>query len=134
MSFWNSKEIKKTKKTHYCEYCLTDIPVESHCCNEVGTFEGEFNNYYLCDRCRMFIDHFVYFGSGDALGSFDDELRDTDLLDCPKCKSSNSNSEYCDDGTSREMECNNCDNVWTVDLSLDGMAKIIETLKEVEDK
>jgi hypothetical protein len=56
MSFWNSKTIKKTRKQHKCEFCGRIILIGSSCSSESGTYEGNFQHYYLCNRCVKFID------------------------------------------------------------------------------
>jgi len=121
MSFWESKKIKKTRKLHRCAYCGGIIPIGSSCNNEVGTYEGDFDNYYLDERCLVFMD--LYTDKTETeLSNLDDDLQNTDLLDCPKCKKCN-HSEYEFDDTKQKLnlECDNCGNKWAVDLSLEAI-------------
>jgi len=121
MSFWNSKKIKSTRKPHRCAYCHSTIPVGSSCHEEVGIYEGEFNHYYLCDRCDLFICLF-HDSSETELGEFDDDLFNTDLLDCPECFSSNRRVYEFNTGKQAiELQCDRCDYQWIVDLSLAAM-------------
>jgi len=120
MSFWISKIVKHTKKPHRCEFCGVKIPVGSSCHNEVGTYCGDFNNYYLCERCRTLLTskQGPWDNDGDELGEFHDILFDSDMLVCPKCgKSNHREYDYSDDMLSIDLECNNCDHKYTVDLS-----------------
>lgn len=127
MSFWESRKIKSTRKKHRCEYCRETIPVGSGCSYEAGVWDSEFNHYYLCDRCRLFIS--MYHDRGDdSLGEFDDELFETDLLDCPHCGSRNHREyEYHHRKQSIEIECDECDRLYVVDLSY-------EAFKQIKDK
>lgn len=124
MSFWNSKKIKKTRKIHRCEYCGAIVPIGSSCNNETGTYEGDFNNYYLCNRCVTFMD--IYRDKSEMeLGDFSDELMNTNLLDCPMCGSYNRREyDYKDNMQSISLECDNCDHKWEVDLSLEALEQI----------
>jgi len=124
MSFWESKKIKKTRKVHRCEYCNILIPIGSSCNNEVGTYEGDFNNYYLCERCLSFIDIFAD-RSEQELGEFSEELFNTNLLDCPICKNNNRREyEFINNNQSIEIECDDCGNEWVVDLSVEAIDKL----------
>jgi len=124
MSFWESKKIKKTRKLHRCAYCSGIIPIGSKCNNEVGTYEGDFDNYYLCERCLVFMD--LYSDKSEIeLGNLDDDLANTDLMECPKCKGYNhSKYDYNDDGQSIELECDECGHEWVLDLSLEAIEKL----------
>jgi len=119
MSFWESKKVKKTRKLHRCEYCGAMIPIGSSCNNETGTYDGDFNNYYLCNRCLTFMD--LYRDKSDEeLGEFTEELMNTDLLDCPGCKSSNHREyDFQDNMQNVKLECDDCNHKWTVDLSFE---------------
>ena len=64
--------------------------------------------------------------SETELGEFDDELFNTDLLDCPECCSSNRRVYEFNTGKQAiEIQCDKCDHQWIVDLSLAAM-RIIE--------
>lgn len=118
MSFWESKKIKATKKSHRCEYCHAIIPVGSSCNNEAGTYEGDFNHYYLCQRCLVFMDVFVD-RSEPELGEFVDEVYDSDLLDCPKCGERNHREyQWMHNMQAIAVVCDNCNHEHIVDLSL----------------
>lgn len=124
MDFWNSKKIKATKKSHTCEYCGRIIPIGSSCRNEVGVYEGDFHHYYLCDRCYFFICNFADTSDG-YLGEFWGSLFESDLLQCPKCSSfSHRDYEMSEDKQKIDLECDQCDHKWTVDLSLEALEKI----------
>ncbi len=130
MSFWESKAIKKTRKEHRCEYCGAKIPAGSSCRNEVGTYEGDFNHYYLCHRCVLFMNRFVDKSDRDWLGEFLDALTGTDLLDCPKCKHwNNRDREFTEDMQAVKLECDECGHVWTVDLSLEALKAYDKAVK-----
>jgi len=124
MSFWESKKIKKTRKLHRCEYCGALIPIGSTCNNEVGTYEGDFYNYHLCERCVSFMD--IYRDKTESeLGDFSDELANTDLLDCPVCNKCNHREyDFKDNKQSISLECDDCGHKWIVDLSLEAIDKL----------
>lgn len=133
MSFWESKKIKKTRKPHTCEYCGCLIPAGSSCRNEVGTYDGDFNSYYLCERCVLFMDLFRWKASGE-LGDIFDEIYNTDLMNCPQCKSwRNSDREWIDNRQKIKLECDQCDHKWVVDLSLEAL-QVIQAKKALEVK
>jgi len=124
MSFWESKKIKKTRKIHRCAYCGGIISVGSSCNNEVGTYEGDFDNYYLDKRCISFMDLFTD-KSETELGNLDDDLANSDLLDCPICgKSNHSEYEFKENKQSLSLECDDCGNRWVLDLSLEAIEKL----------
>ena len=123
MSFWESKKIKKTRKLHRCEYCGAWIPIGSSCNNEVGTYEGDFNNYYLCERCMTFMDIYVD-KSEYELGEFSEEVYNSNLLNCPKCKSDNHREhKWSDNMQNIGLQCDDCCHIWVVDLSLEAITK-----------
>jgi hypothetical protein len=125
MSFWNSKIVKKTKKKHKCQYCGRIIQIGESCSNEVGTYEGDFNNYYVCNRCCNAIDELHIEFDGE-LGDFYECIYDyTDLCRCPACGSrKNREREWSDDSMSCTFECDNCDEIWTKDFSFKKEEKI----------
>ena len=130
MSFWESKKIKKTRKPHRCEYCGAKIPIGSSCRNEVGIWDGDFNHYYRCLRCVLFMDMFRD-RQDEELGCLHDEVMDGNLTDCPKCESwNNRNYDWSDDMQSISLECDKCDHKWEVDLSLEALEKLQAKMKQ----
>ena len=120
MSFWNSKQIKKSRKDHKCEFCGRKIPKGSSCKYEAGVYEGDFQSYYLCNRCvEAFSEWDIDLSDGFSCGEFYDYAYEHKLADCPECNSSNHReSEWSEDTMSCEYECDNCDHIWTADYSL----------------
>ena len=51
MEFYNSKEVKKTRKDHKCFLCQLDIPTGSNCMYESGKYDGEFFSRYSHNEC-----------------------------------------------------------------------------------
>ncbi len=128
MVFWNSRAITATRKLHTCVYCGRVIPVGSSCRSEAGIFEGNFDHYYLCERCVYFMDTFADNQYDELLGNFVDELFNTNLLDCPKC--SKFNSSICatsNDKQNIELECGSCGHNWRLELSLEALQNITTT-------
>ena len=125
--FWESKHIKKSRKKHHCEFCFVIIPIGSSCWNEVGKFIGDFNNYYLCERCKSLIDSgYPWHDSGDWLGEFIEALQYTDALKCPECQYVYSATiiEVAKDKMSLSAICDNCDARYIVDLSVENLLKV----------
>ncbi|MDD5064992.1 MAG: hypothetical protein PHQ35_09595 [Phycisphaerae bacterium] len=124
MGFWESKDIKHTRKEHKCEYCGCRIPAGSSCRNEVGTYEGDFNHYYLCNRCLVFWDKYGD-KSSDELGKLEDDLIYSDLMRCPICKKDNErNYKLINNKQAIAIECDNCNHKWTVDLSFEALSEV----------
>lgn len=119
MSFWNSKKVKKTRKIHKCEFCFRTIQTGKSCNYESGIYEGEFQSYYMCDRCIEFISkHDIDLSDGFCGGEFWDCVQNTNLLDCPKCRSPHHDYLKCsEDGLKYKLECNSCGEEYEVDLS-----------------
>lgn len=129
MSFWNSRHVKKTQKTHKCAYCGSKIPVGSSCFHETGTYDGDFNDYRLCERCGRLINNYRNeFCSENEIGEFTEDLVNTDILDCPNChKARFSEYDFSEDSLSIEIECDNCDHTYTVDLSFEAIDEFLRS-------
>jgi hypothetical protein len=120
MSFWNTRQIKRTKKPHQCQFCGRIIPAGSSCESNSGTFDGEFNYYHLCNRCVKFIQvHNCDLSDGFNLGDFYDCICDL-RVDCPECASQYYQYDHVWDVSkmSCTYECDECDNKWVVDYSM----------------
>ncbi|OZV10766.1 hypothetical protein CIW83_18275 [Tissierella sp. P1] len=126
MSFWNSVK-RKARKEHTCKYCGKKIKKGEEYSRETGIYEGDFNDYCLCLRCRFLVDEFEH---DDYLHEFADTLIDNDLMLCPACGTSNlSEWEFTDDMQSCECECDNCGEKWVADLSIEGIKRIITSTR-----
>ena len=123
MSFWNSKYIKKTKKKHRCEYCGATIKTGSPCYNEVGTYENEFNSYYMCERCRAVRSELR---SDEELGWFWDDLLGSSIIVCPRCGDYNLREyAFSADMMHLDCECDACGTKWTEELGIENIRKMI---------
>ena len=124
LSFWNSRE-HKAKKEHRCIYCGKKIEIGETYSRETGTFEGEFNDYCLCLRCVFAIDKFEE--KGEYLGDFYETIFNEGLLVCPSCGTTNLREySFSKDAMTCECECDNCDEKWVADLSIEGIKEIIQ--------
>jgi len=54
--FYNEREVKKTKKDHRCFGCRGKLPIGSNCFYISGVYEGSFGAYYLCLKCKNYLD------------------------------------------------------------------------------
>lgn len=55
-SEWNSfRHIQKTRTPHRCITCGRIIPTGSKSHNYVGEYEGDFQNWHLCDYCHEYV-------------------------------------------------------------------------------
>jgi len=124
MSFWNSVHVKSSRKFHLCYYCYRKIDEGSPCFHETGTYDGEFNDYYLCERCEGLISSGGVWYDGEELGSFHDSLFGADIVFCPNCGSFDfDHIEYSDDMLSCKVDCN-CGNTYVQDLSIEKLLAI----------
>jgi len=124
MSFWNSTHVKKSRKQHKCAYCFCHIQEGNPCWHETGTYEGEINDYYLCERCEKLISSGGIWFDGSELDEFEDNLWETDFKNCPECKSNNVYIEkYSSDHLIGYAICEDCDNNYEVDLSAENLLK-----------
>jgi transcription elongation factor Elf1 len=121
MSFWNSKKVKKTRKIHRCEFCTRKIPIGSSCSSESGVYEGDFQSYYLCNRCNTYINSKeIDLEDGFSYGDFFDFIYESGKLDCPACGSyRRRDTEWSDNKLSCNIVCDKCDNEYTVDCSFE---------------
>lgn len=51
MDFSNSRDIKKTKKDHFCFLCKQTIYASYPCINQSGKYDGRFFNDYSHHEC-----------------------------------------------------------------------------------
>ena len=119
MSFWNSVYVNKSRKEHFCIYCETNIAKGNSCWHETGIFEGDFNDYYLCGRCKELINSgYPWYENGEGLGTLFDNLVNSDIVICPDCKSYNySYVEHIFDPEAYVFECKNCKKIYKIYLS-----------------
>lgn len=123
MSFWSSKHIKRTQKRHRCEYCGVGIEVGSSCYNEVGTYEGDFNNYYMCERCKAARPEM---SSEEELGRFEDDLLGSNIIVCPSCGDYNLREYvFSADMMHLDCECDACGTKWAEELGVENIRKMI---------
>ena len=120
MSFWNSRNINKTRKEHMCIFCLSKIPIGSSCSHQSGMWEGEFNDYRLCNRCLKFIDEYkLDLSDGFSAGDFHEYIHEFDVLNCPNCgRDNHRDCEWSENSYKAEIECDNCGRIWTADVSM----------------
>ncbi len=122
MSFWKSIE-RKAKKKHYCAYCGKTIKPGEVYSRETGIYEGQFDDYCLCVRCREALTYFKDTSFGDyELGHFVNDLFESDMLECPQCHRCNHRDyEFSEDMDSINLQCDECEHYYIVDLSLDSI-------------
>ena len=127
MSSWNSRHVKKTKKEHKCIYCRCKIEIGSSCWHETGTCDGDFNDYRLCERCHhLFTVYSQEFCPDSEIGEFFEDLLNCGIIECPNChEDSYREWELSGDKQSIEIECDNCDHKYVVDLSIEGIDKFM---------
>lgn len=126
MSFWRSKKIKSVRKVHYCEMCNAKIDIGSSCSYEVGTYEDEFNSYYLCDRCRNLLDHdkSTWLGDDNELIQFEDTLFELGIVQCPKCGKNELEDWHYKYSDKLVIKCKcTCGYEYEVDLSSENLLK-----------
>lgn len=124
--FWNSAIVKKSRKPYRCAYCSRTIEVGTSYSRESGKWEGEMQDYALCIRCSELLDSNdpVWCSYDGELGNFHDNLMDSLFLDCPKCgKNLIADFNYIENKMKIEIECDDCGEKYTVDLSSDNLLK-----------
>lgn len=56
MDFYNERVVKNTRKDHKCFGCLVKLPIGSNCSYISGVYQGDFGAYYLCNKCKDYLD------------------------------------------------------------------------------
>lgn len=122
MSFWNSIK-RKARKEHKCIYCSKTIEKGETYSRETGTFEEDFYDYCLCLRCAWLIG---IFADEEYLADINETLFENDLIVCPYCSSTNLREyDISKDKMLMDCECDNCDEKWVADLSIEGIKELI---------
>ena len=125
MSFWNSIK-RKARKEHSCIYCRKIIAKGEEYSRETGIFDGDFNDYCLCLRCVWLINTFET--DKEYLADIWETLINNDLIPCPSCGSNNPREcSMIENKQKVECECDECDEKWVADLSIEGLKEIKKT-------
>lgn len=70
----STREVKSTRKKHFCHGCLTKFPEGSNLIYTSGLFEGEFCTCYWCKVCDAYLDKYHSdFPDGVQEGDFKNE-------------------------------------------------------------
>ena len=122
--FWNSTLIKKSRRVHRCEHCHVKIEIGQPYYKETGKYEGEFNNYSLCVRCKKLLTNSnPIWDDDEELGEFHDKFMDSRFVQCPKCGGlSVDRYVYSDDMMTVELTCD-CGETHNVNLSAENLLK-----------
>lgn len=130
--FWKSRKIKANKE-YKCIYCDKKINRNELYYRESGRADDRFQDYCLCLRCKWLIEELN--PDDEYLGNLDNALMELDLLSCPHCGAYGaSEREYSRSGTKIECECSNCGKTWGQDISIEGISKHLEKVREDELK
>lgn len=64
-----------------------------------------------------------------------DDFANAGLLDCPKCGKANMRKYEWTDAARQQMaiECDNCGHIYTADLSIEGIDKVLSPEAEVQE-
>lgn len=125
MGFWTSVN-RKARKEHKCAYCEKVIQVGDRYSRETGKYDGEFNNYCLCLRCKWLIDKFEV----EYLEDICFTLSENDLINCPSCGTYD--VKYLvisEDKQELNCKCEECGEEWVADLTINGIKESISTQK-----
>jgi hypothetical protein len=112
------RHIKKSRKPHTCVYCGRKTEPGEPCFQNVGKWQGEFQDWYLCDTC-----HTIYteldLDWSEGISYLDEDMTaavyDTDTV-CPKCRNREFDIEISTKTPGIGFECDICGNIWTDDL------------------
>lgn len=121
--FWETRIVKHSRKEHTCKMCRGTINIGDSCSGESGVYNGEFNHYYLCNRCRELLDkdRKQWLGDDNELIDFEDLLTEGDYLKCPDCNSINMKDTSFDKKMlSVDCECE-CGYRFSMDLSAENL-------------
>ena len=111
MSFWNSRHLT-AKKEHKCIYCGKKILIGERYHRETGTFEGDFNDYCLCELCKPVV---MKYDEGEELSS----LFQNSVIECPKCKNDYLNFKRLEPSIHKyKCTCHKCKHEWEHELTL----------------
>ncbi len=120
--FYDFTHIKKTRTRHWCAMCNRLIPEKHKAHYYVGEFEGDFQDWYLCDFCYSNVLGTLEDGEYLDIEYFWKYFREN-LLRCPVCGKSD---EYEDkirlpDNMAEIVNCtcSHCGNTYTVEVPFD---------------
>jgi hypothetical protein len=72
MSVWNEfTRIHKSRKEHKCAATGKIIPIGSSCWHYVGHWEGDFQNWYMSDEAKEFMDAHPELQDWDGFSCYD---------------------------------------------------------------
>jgi hypothetical protein len=118
MSLLQSK-LTRARKEHMCDYCCKIINRRELYYRESRVDDGDFVSYAICQRCRWVIDEFEE--DEDEIADIFMALQETGIFNCPRCDYAFSNGELSNDGNSCQIQCNNCEHQWSIDVSLQSL-------------
>ena len=121
MSDFGNYKLVKTKKPHRCVTCNRIIPVGNKMYNYNGMYEGDWQNWYMCQPCETLdvSDGNDYLDGDD----FSEWLREYfKQSECPKCHgvdeygyhdNYHSDWDWSEDLKTVEFTCEVCGNKWS---------------------
>lgn len=118
MNLWNNfRHIKNSRKEHVCVFCNQKIPIGSRYTRFVGEWQGDFQNWCLCDFCN---DYYNYFNLdwSEGISDLSNELQECILSDykCSSCGHERVDYEYSTAQSIIIFDCDACGHKETVSL------------------
>lgn len=118
MSAWSDfRYIKKARKEHGCICCNQRILAGTGYSRFVGHWDGDFQNWCLCDFCNDYYNYFRLDWS-EGITSLSDELREDTLYEykCPSCSLEKVHYVYSTAKDIITFDCPACDYKETMSL------------------
>lgn len=123
MAFWHETH-PKARKPHRCIYCERTISPGEKYCHIWGEWNGDLQNYNLCERCEEFIHTYKEPGEFSTLY---EELICGETFTCPQCGGYRLRYEsFSDDMMKCFCECDDCGHKGEQDLSIEGIHKLMK--------
>lgn len=125
MSFWKTN-LRKSRKEHTCVFCKAKIKIKDEYVRVTGSRDNdkELDDYCLCKRCSWFIGR-TRIRADEELGSLMDDIEGLELIECSKCGSDRYERSMNTDKTSINMLCNDCGHTESVDISIEGLERLL---------
>ena len=114
--FFNSKDIKHTRKKHQCILCGRKIPIGKPAFNYSGKYDGDMQNSYICMFCKENIELSRDEEISDWGQEFSDWLYEQDFMKCKCGERYSLDWTWVNNHEDIEIECGECEKQWAIHI------------------
>jgi hypothetical protein len=132
MGFWNSTHVKHSRKKRLCEYCDEMIGIGDSYFRETGVFNGDFNDYAFCERCKSVWTEYVFGEESEfSRGDFNNYFLPAhpELRRCPSCGSTDTDFKGQTGKWLDAYICCECEARFDVNLSFEAIRDVLGVLE-----